>query len=410
MFLRLRKAAVPIAFGPLNEESVGSHYLFYLDDGDKSGRWIGFGCGRSTLLDRASEDLLFLDNLDKVKGKTRISGTVQFDVEDDKSPSLGGLTITIQGNGRTNKVKTDKNGVYEIYGLPPGLYTIAPDIPRGFKVDEFYLRYNADLIGERDDEGDIKSAKRLAVRVGEMSPHASLDFHFEINNAFSGRVFDPNGNLMEDVCVRLFPPSGISKDFMYKADCTDKNGAFKIDEVPPGNYLMVVNYENEISSSEPFRTLYYPGVFDREKATILSIGLGEFRDGLDIRVPSVEEMVIIRGRFLYADGKPVIDEPVKFTPSRTESGVDGSSREMSNADGSFTLKVLKGQTGKLSGSMWTYVGEFEKCAKLDDYIKTATGGRTAMDINSNEVSITAGADVNDVELIIPFPGCKKAKN
>jgi hypothetical protein len=36
-----------------NEQSVGRQYLFYLDEGDKSGRFIGFGCGRSTLLDGA---------------------------------------------------------------------------------------------------------------------------------------------------------------------------------------------------------------------------------------------------------------------------------------------------------------------------------------------------------------------
>jgi hypothetical protein len=355
-------------------------------------------------------DLLFLDNLDKVKGKTRISGTVQFDIEDDKSPSLGGLIITIQGNGRTYKVKTDKNGVYEIYGLPPGMYSIAPEIPRGFKIDEFYLGYNADLINDRNDEGDIKPWKRLAVRVGEMSLHASLGFHFEINNAFRGRILGPNGNPMKSVCVRLYPPSGISKDFMYKADCTEDDGRFEIGEVPPGNYLIVANDGNEISSSEPFRTLYYPGVFEREKATILSIGLGEFRDELDIRVPSVEELAIIRGRFLYSDGKPVIAVVVKFTPRGTESGVDGSSSARSSEDGSFILKVLKGQAGKLSGSMWAYLGEFEKCPKLEQHIKAASSGRTATDIFSNQVSITATSDISDVELVIPFPGCKKAKN
>src|SRR5690606_31838121 len=54
------------------EESVGERYLLYLDDTSDGGLWLAFACGRSIGLEAATEDLLYLDNLDAVRGKTRI--------------------------------------------------------------------------------------------------------------------------------------------------------------------------------------------------------------------------------------------------------------------------------------------------------------------------------------------------
>ena len=72
-----------------NEESVGDQYLFYLarpETFSKSDRrflpskqpglWFAFGCGRSTGLAGATEDLLYLENMNKRRGQTRISGSI----------------------------------------------------------------------------------------------------------------------------------------------------------------------------------------------------------------------------------------------------------------------------------------------------------------------------------------------
>ena len=41
--------------------------------------------------------------------------------------------IVIKGNGKTIRLKTDKNGVYEIYDLAPGRYRVTPVKIRGYK-------------------------------------------------------------------------------------------------------------------------------------------------------------------------------------------------------------------------------------------------------------------------------------
>src|ERR1044072_5937674 len=70
-----------------DEKSVGDQFLFYLTRPEKlskddylpskePGLWFVSGCGRSRDLDEATEDLLYLENMAKVRGKTRISGSI----------------------------------------------------------------------------------------------------------------------------------------------------------------------------------------------------------------------------------------------------------------------------------------------------------------------------------------------
>lgn len=390
-----------------NEKSIGKSYLFYLPEGTKDSMWIGFGCGRSTLLENASEDLKFLENLNKVRNRTRISGTVNFDYAGPLIESiLEGIKIRVVGSNKTYELVTDKNGVYEIYGVPAGRYRIIPEVPCGWKVSQFYLEYNRDLITDRDEDDDAPPILEYWIEL-EDKRHSSVDFRFELDNAFRGKIYDPSGNVMKGVCVRLYPPSGITKDFPYIADCTESDGAFELDEVPPGSYIIVANDGNEISASEPFRTIYYPGVFELEKAAVLVMGLGEIHEGMDIRVPSTEELVTVTGRLLYSDGKPVADATLKFTADNKKSGVEDESQTRTDENGNFSLRVLKGLNGTIVGSMYAYIGKFENCPKLEAIIKAT--GNTIAEVSTNRTPINGAQDVSDVNLTFSFPSCEKAK-
>src|SRR5215217_978112 len=104
-----------------NEKSVGQQFLFYLARPEKlspnsyvpsreGGLWIPFGCGRSSELDGATEDLLYLENLPKVRGKTRISGNIGGAFE-YPGMDVEGKIIKVIGPGKTYQTKTDKDGV-----------------------------------------------------------------------------------------------------------------------------------------------------------------------------------------------------------------------------------------------------------------------------------------------------------
>src|SRR5690349_12501736 len=67
------------------EEDIGKKFLFYLRQFPNSTHWIAMSCGRSTPLEYAADDLLYLNNLDKVRNKTRISGTLSLHFDADES-------------------------------------------------------------------------------------------------------------------------------------------------------------------------------------------------------------------------------------------------------------------------------------------------------------------------------------
>jgi hypothetical protein len=111
--------------------------LFVASDPAANKGWNISGCSRSEEIGKASADLLWLDNLDALRGKTRLSGTVKqyFDTA-GKTELLAGSPVLITGNGKTIEIATDQNGVYEIYDLAPGKYRVTPVRIEGFSAGE----------------------------------------------------------------------------------------------------------------------------------------------------------------------------------------------------------------------------------------------------------------------------------
>lgn len=387
-----------------NEKDLGKQYLFYLHRYEGATVWIAGTCGRSSNAESAADDLLYLNNLDKVRGKTRISGTFSFDIE--TGDSVAGRKIRIAGAGHTYEVKTDRDGVYEIYDVPAGEYLVEPEVPRGWRVARFWLGYSPSFAGNDDN----KSLKKIPIVVADKQ-HAGLDIRLEIDNAVRGHIYDPLGRPMNGVCLDLVPADGTTGAFLM--GCTEKDGAFEIDEIPPGGYIIVVNDDGKVTSSEPFGTFYYPTTTKREDATVFHIGLGDFIENLQIYPPVTAETITVEGVCLYSDGKLVAGERVSFKSAKTmrtgkndEDGEDDARAE-TDSKGRFSIKILKGTKGLLSGEMYTYVGAFENCPKLDRLIKET--GKSSMEVRTPAVEIFAQTNLNGVVLKYPFPGCKKAK-
>lgn len=375
-----------------SEQSVGQQFLFYLSPPGGGGKvWVAFGCGRSNGLKYAGDDLLYLDKLKKVRGKTRLSGRLETWADD--GPDFGGRVLSVAGEKKTYEVKTDARGVYEIYDLPAGKYVVRIEPPAGWKA--------VDYGAERDGR---QSHYKTEVVI-EPGKHTALDIRFEVDNAVRGKVLDAGGRPLKDVCVTAVRAE--AKELKGEEfDCTGEDGGFAITELAPGNYVLVANDENKITSSEPFPTLYYPNVFEREKAGVVTVRAGDHLEGFNIYVPKAEETVTVEGVLLYSDGKPVVEESVQFKAGKTGANVEGDVRVTTDDKGRFRLKILKGLQGELYGDLYTYLSEYENCPQLDAIVKKE-GGRG--DVKTPALKIRTDADLFDVELKYPFPGCKKAK-
>ncbi len=385
-----------------NEKDIGQKYLFYLKRFDDSTHWMAGTCGRSKPVESAGDDLLYLNNLDKVRNKTRISGTLRFYFDSDES--LAGRKVRIIGAKRTQEVKTDSNGVYEIYDLPAGRYFVEPEVPKGWKVAEFWLGYSPSL----DRKAKEISLKRIPI-ILEAHKHASLDFVFEIDNVVRGHIYDPTGQPMIDVCLHLIPADGTKG--AYLGDCSESDGSFQVTRIPPGAYVIVLNDDGEMTSTEPFGTFYYPKVRKREEATVFNIDVGDIVENLEIYPPIELKTITVEGVLLYSDGKPVADEWVEFKAVRKKPVADDEDREGPNdaraktdLKGRFSIKIVQGTNGSLFGEMYSFVGNYENCPKHDRLIKQSGTGT----INTPPLEIRATTNQYEVELKFPFPSCKKS--
>jgi hypothetical protein len=87
----------------------------------------------------ANDDLRYFEGLPQTLNKTRIAGEVTRHDKDEDNPQgqhmrLAGVKIHIKGEGKDYEAVTDANGVYEFIDVPPGKYTIEPEIPAGLTL------------------------------------------------------------------------------------------------------------------------------------------------------------------------------------------------------------------------------------------------------------------------------------
>ena len=100
---------------------------------------------RSTGIEAATDDLLYLENIAKVRRKTRISGTVGGGRK-NRIYNVEGKKIRIIGPRKTYETKIDSHGVFEIYYLPAGKYLIKVETPAGWKIDLSARRYSPSVV------------------------------------------------------------------------------------------------------------------------------------------------------------------------------------------------------------------------------------------------------------------------
>lgn len=388
---------------------AGERYLFYVNR-TKENRWEVYGCGRSQDFAEASDDLMYLNALPESARRTRISGTIGHyeDLPQKGFSKVGpgaGIKVRILGEKKTWELYTDENGVYEMYDLPPGKYTIEPEIPAGMKI-----RYPI-MFGLLDYSD--KKQVRLDLRANACS---GSDFVLSANNVIRGKVFGDGGRVMPNVCVDLVPaevPDKEGPSYFRVFSCTRKEGYFELKEMPPGKYLVVANKDGKLSGSEPFPTTYYPGVLEKKSAAVITIGQGESLDNIDIYIPTQAETITIQGILTYADGSLAVRQAVNFKALEGIQNRDLNASCLSDEQGRFALTVLKGTKGRLYGSMYLYEGRFLNCPSVEKLVaekRKANSKALGFDFEAAGIEVGGENNQTEIKLSFPFLFCKERKD
>jgi hypothetical protein len=365
--------------------------VFYLNAGPP-GDWQVPWCTRA-LAEPDSDDLLFLKGLpDSAKG-TRLSGEVEL-YEDSPTQAfrrVGGVPnvkVRITGPaGFIHEVKTNSAGVYEVFGLRPGRYSVRIDVPKGLKLNFPVVAGSSTAL--RDE-----AAVQLAPNGG-----ASVDFVLQADTRVSGHMLNSSGKPLVDVCIDLEPIEGSGEDGALFFDCSNKGGTFAMEMMPPGKNVLVAHDQIKRGALKSNSTLYYPGVRDREQATVIAVEAGKYVQNLDIQLPAVERRYVIQGKLQYSDGIPAKDASVKFA-----SPAHGYSESTTTSpDGSFSLPVIVGLEGELTGTVFVFRGIQNKCP--DFHLETREQGMVQF-MDADPIPLKIDSDHPGIQLKLSSPCCK----
>ena len=165
-----------------SEKSIGQRYLFYLvQDNKYRGKWNASICGRSATVGLAADDLLYLEKVDSLHGRTRLSGTLSFyeasivQGQEENHRTLARKKVRVIGEEETYELVTNQDGVYEIYDLPAGRYKIEPEIPSGSRIDNFFASKVPP--GKRPIDS-VRSKRGIFEIMVESGKHSYLNFTY----------------------------------------------------------------------------------------------------------------------------------------------------------------------------------------------------------------------------------------
>jgi hypothetical protein len=384
-----------------SENEIGTEYLLYLGERPANNEmWSGYFCARSGRINSRTADLSYLENENKLRDRTRLSGTLRRTVETPDEVqrfsinSLATRKIRITGNGRTIKLVTDENGVYEIYDLPAGKYRISPEQVEGFIFSSDRRKYT---------DVEIKSKS-----------HTEQDFFYEINNEISGKIIDLNGKPLGNICVDLISVKTQKLLGSFHQSCTNPKGEFELTAIPAGTYKIVINRDDLADTPNPaFNTFYYPNAKTEEGAAKFSVEANYFLKNLILVPPEMIETITLTGRLIFSDGKPVANETIQFLKGdeifkSSDDLVFSDFETETDKMGQFRIIILKGNSGILRGILYSYSGKFENCPSIAEILKRKED--KIQQIETAKLEVLATDNMTGIELKFPFPSCKKAKN
>jgi hypothetical protein len=117
--------------------------------------------------DRSSEEIYWLSGLPGSLNRTRIAGTVTLYKDDpfEFLNNISGLKVTVSSGKKSYNLVTDRNGVYEIWDVPPAKYKILPEITSRFSLDLVLSKGDVEFKQISKDEVDTKN---FAVNLAEL--------------------------------------------------------------------------------------------------------------------------------------------------------------------------------------------------------------------------------------------------
>ncbi|HXW06711.1 MAG TPA: hypothetical protein VD833_15855 [Vicinamibacterales bacterium] len=250
---------------------AGRRYLVYAWKGPGGGLSTGI-CSRTRPVEDAEEDLRYLASIAAESSGARVYGRVTesrreaYEREEIDFGPVEGLIVNVTGAAFSRDAVTDRNGRYEITGIPTGNVTVLVLAPPEY--DPQYLKR----------EIKLKDPRACSLN----------DFQLRQTATVTGLVLDAAGRPAVGVSIDAVaaelaahrPPA-----YHYPAR-TDRHGRFEFDTLPPGSYVFGVHLTSDAGRGPSGVPVFLPGTGNDREAAVFDLKPGERRDLGVLRLPA----------------------------------------------------------------------------------------------------------------------------
>lgn len=251
-------------------------------------------------------------------------------------------------------VVTDRLGVYRISGLSPGPYYVSALAPRPRKAAAAERTHPAEKVGYGATfyPGSTTAAYASPVRLRSGEQITGIDIRLESRKLarLSGRVLGTRGRLdNEGASIRLSPATLLGAgrvDAFSGHSSLSADGTFSIDDVPPGDYVLVARSVSPATIREVARTGRSEVLTrdpDSEFATLKVSVNGEDQTELQLQLSAgghIAGRVSLDGRPFQPGGRfiPVVAEPLDLNATMV-----GATEVAIGPDGTFEIRSVTGE-------------------------------------------------------------------
>lgn len=349
----------------------GERYLVYASQEEGGTTLYTNLCSGTAPLSKSQAGLDYLRHATKMASGGAVFGEIYRELSRSDKKGLTAEPIAkavlILENGKQRfQVVSDANGKFELQGLAPGRYKAHTNPPTN------YSRFDV-MAEEPRGEWEL-----------DVPEHGCLKAWFAArpSGEISGTVTDDTGIVAADVEPELIPVDEKLAEYNFWSTRLGELSSFKFTFLPPGRYYLGFNMKSGPSVSQPYPEFYYPGVTERAKATIITLGEGQKVSDLYLPRPLRLAERMIEGVAVWPDGRPFVENcGIQLTNPRTDYR-EGNCVS-TDAQGRFKIKAIEGQTYELSA--------------------TITSGKSIGLISSRPVIVKVGKENSPVRLVVQAP-------
>jgi len=330
----------------------GERYVVYAirSGRDKSRLYSGI-CNRIKLVAEADEDFAYFRAIPEagtgglVYGRVKkLTPPLSFDNRYQES-YLDNIKVTVEGNGRKFETTTNKDGYYQVSGLAPGQYNV-----------------NA---GISDSQNSLSQETVDIVDRG----CAARDFYLHVNGQISGRVFDENDNPLPNIRVDIISAKD-AQDFSPKGKWgyTDKEGRYKLDWLPPGDYYLGVGLVGANGNLCPYPRILMPDFGDAKKPKVVSLEEGQKIEDQNISLLLFTPDLEFEVEVIWPDGSPAETAVVQIHSDGSIAHVEVQ-KDPNGKPGHYLVKAFKACSYLVNAFTYGHPGEPGGGTQWHDEIK-----------------------------------------